>query len=92
MTLVTLLMGVLLFYAAMPVLLVLQTTQKAPYYPPFKSAIDRLGAKRILKSAWLFDHATQEQVAQAVRIYLPNSDGYVVAEVSIMEQRPVFKP
>jgi hypothetical protein len=76
----------------MPVLLVLQTTQKAPYYPPLLSAIERLQGERILKSAWVFDHATQEQVAQAVRIYLPNSDGYVVAEVSIMEQRPVFKP
>jgi hypothetical protein len=75
----------------MPVLLVLQTTQKAPYYPPFKSAIDRLGATRILKAAWRFDNATLGQVLQAVNIHLPNSDGYVVAEVSEMERRPVFK-
>lgn len=82
----------LLFYRVMPVLLVLQTTQKRPYYHPLKSAMERLGAKRVLKSAWLFDNATLGQVMQAVNIHLPNSDGYVVAEVSEMEQREVFKP
>jgi hypothetical protein len=76
----------------MPVLLVLQTTQKPPYYPPLLSAIERLQGERFLRSAWLFDHATKEQVCQALRVYLPNSDGYVVADVSEMEKRPVFKP
>jgi hypothetical protein len=78
----------MLFYAAMPVLLVLQTTQKAPYYPPFKSAIDRLGAKRILKTAWRFDQATKDQVAAAVRVYLPISDGYLITDVEDLEYRP----
>jgi hypothetical protein len=71
----------------MPVLLVLQTTMKAPYYPPFKSAIQRLGATRILKTAWRFDHATKDQVCQAVRIYLPISDGYLVTEFDEVEYR-----
>jgi hypothetical protein len=75
----------------MPVLLVLQTTQKAPYYPPLLSAIERLQGERILKSAWVFEHATKDQVCQALRVYLPNSDGYVVAEVSEMEKRPALK-
>jgi hypothetical protein len=72
----------------MPVLLVLHTTQKAPYYPPFKSAIDRLGAKRILKTAWRFDDVTKDQVAAAVRVYLPISDGYLIADVEDLEYRP----
>jgi hypothetical protein len=77
----------MLFYAAMPVLLVLQTTQKAPYYPPFKSAIERLGAIRILKTAWRFDQATKDQVYAAIRVYLPINDGYLVAEVEGVEHR-----
>lgn len=72
----------------MPVLLVLETTQKAPYYPPFKSAIDRLGATRILKTAWRFDDVTKDQVAAAVRVYLPISDGYILTEVEEVDYRP----
>ena len=72
----------------MPVLLVLHTTQKAPYYPTFKSAIERLGARRILKTAWRFDQATKDQVCAAVRVYLPISDGYLVADV---EEEPEYR-
>jgi hypothetical protein len=82
----------LLFYRVMPVILVLQTTQRPPYYPPFKSAIDRLGATRILKTAWRFDYATKEQVCAAIRVYLPISDGYFVAEMSEPEYRAADVP
>ena len=75
----------------MPVLLVLQATQKAPYYPPLLSAIQRLQGERILKTAWLFEGVTAEQVAQAVAIYLPNSDGFVIFEGSEIERRSAFK-
>lgn len=75
----------------MPVLLVIQPTQKKPYYPPLLSAIERLKGERVLASAWLFEHANAEQVAQAVRIYLPNSDGFLIVEGSEIERRSALK-
>jgi hypothetical protein len=81
----------LLSYRVMPVLLVLQPTQKKPYYPPLLSAIQRLQGERILKTAWMFEHATAHQVSQAVGIYLPNSDGFVIFEGSEIERRTAFK-
>lgn len=54
-------------------------------------ALERLKGERILTSAWLFEHATAEQVAQAVRIYLPNSDGFLIVEGSEIERRSAFK-
>lgn len=73
------------------VLLVLQPTQKAPYYPPLLSALERLKGERILKTAWIFEHATAGQVAAAVRVYLPNSDGFVIVEGSEIERRSALK-
>lgn len=75
----------------MPVLLVLQPTQKKPYYPPLLSAIERLQGERVLNNAWLFEHATTHQVSQAVGIYLPNSDGYLIVEGSEIERRSALK-
>lgn len=75
----------------MPVLLVLQPTQKAPYYPPLLSALERLKGERVLKSAWIFEQATAAMVSKIVEIHLPISDGYLLMEGSEIERRTAGK-
>jgi hypothetical protein len=76
----------------MPVLLVLEPTVKSrPQYAPLLSALDRIGARRILKTCWLIDEGTVESVRGSIDVYTPITDGVVLAEVSKVEIRKVSR-
>ena len=63
----------------MSVLLVLECRHAASQYAPLLSAMQRSGAKRLLRSAWEFPDTTSvEAVEQLLQIYLPVSDGFVL--------------
>jgi len=72
----------------MPVLLVLHCQSPAPNYAPLFSALDRAGAQRVLRSAWVIhDSSTPAAVVDLLRVYLPVNDGYVVTEMGGTEWR-----
>ena len=72
----------------MPVLLVLHCQSPAPQYAPLISALDRAGAQRVLRSAWVIaDSSTPNAVVELLRVYLPTDDGYVVTEMGGTEWR-----
>lgn len=72
----------------MPVLLVLHCQSPAPQYAPLLSALDRAGAQRVLRSAWVIaDSSTPDAVVDLLRVYLPTDDGYVVTEMGGTEWR-----
>src|SRR5688572_23818895 len=76
-------------YGRMPVLLVLHCQSAAPHYAPLLSALDRAGAQRVLRSAWVIhDSSTPDAVVDLLRVYLPTNDGYVVTEMGGTEWRP----
>jgi hypothetical protein len=63
----------------MSVLLVLECRHAAAQYAPLVSAMQRAGAKRLLRSAWEFPGTTSvETVEQMLRIYLPVDDGFLL--------------
>jgi hypothetical protein len=63
----------------MSVLLVLECRHTAAQYAPLLSAMERSGAQRLLRSAWVFPDTTAvETVERILRIYLPVSDGFVL--------------
>jgi hypothetical protein len=63
----------------MSVLLVLECRHIASQYAPLLSAMERSGAKRLLRSAWVFPDTTSvETVERMLQIYLPVSDGFVL--------------
>ena len=73
----------------MPVLLVLACHSPAAQYAPLLSALDRAGAQRVLRSAWVItDSTTPDAVVSLLRIYLPTDDGYVVTEMGRTDWRP----
>jgi hypothetical protein len=64
---------------SMSVLLVLECRHAAAQYAPLLSAMQRSGAKRLLRSAWEFPNTTSvEAVEQMLKIYLPVDDGFVL--------------
>jgi hypothetical protein len=62
----------------MSVLLVLECRQTAPQYAPLIWAIDRSGAHRLLRSAWVFPDVSVESVERMLKLYLPVGDGFVL--------------
>jgi hypothetical protein len=62
----------------MSVLLVLECREMAPQYAPLLSALERSGARRLLRSAWLFQEGSVEAVERILSMYLPVGDGFVL--------------
>lgn len=62
----------------MSVLLVLECRQTAQQYAPLISAIDRFGARRLLRSAWVFPDVSVESVERMLKLYLAVGDGFVL--------------
>jgi hypothetical protein len=74
----------------MPVLLVLEGRSHATQYAPLLSSLERAGAQRVLRYAWvLADSTTPDAIVSLLRLYLPSDDGYVVTEMGGTEWRPV---
>jgi hypothetical protein len=61
-------------------LLVLEAKSKpAVLYEPFLDVLERrLGAKRILRSAWVVEGADPEAIYDAIRIWFKVDDGLVI--------------
>jgi hypothetical protein len=65
--------------SCMSVLLVLECRHAASQYAPLLSAMQRSGAKRLLRSAWEFPDTTSvESVEQLLKLYLPVDDGFLL--------------
>jgi hypothetical protein len=62
----------------MSVLLVLECREMAAQYAPLLSALERSGALRLLRSAWLFPDGSVETVERMLSMYLPVGDGFVL--------------
>lgn len=61
-------------------LLVIEAKSKpAALYEPFLDALERrLGAKRILRSAWLVEGASPQGIYDAIRVWFKVDDGLVI--------------
>jgi hypothetical protein len=62
----------------MSVLLVLECRETTAQYAPLLSALQRSGARRLLRSAWLFPDVSVETVERMLSMYLPVGDGFVL--------------
>jgi hypothetical protein len=64
--------------SGMSVLLVLECRETAQQYAPLLSALSRSGARRLLRSAWVFPDVSVESVEDMLKLYLPVGDGFVL--------------
>jgi hypothetical protein len=77
----------------MSVLLVLECREIAQQYAPLISALERGGARRLLRSAWLFPDGSVEAVERMLSLYLPVGDGFVLTVLAGGHlSRPVSTP
>jgi hypothetical protein len=58
--------------------LVLQAGSPAPHYTPLIDRLHRLGAQRILRTAWIVEGASPRDVYDSILMWAPCTDGVLV--------------
>ncbi len=64
-------------------LLVLEARAPAPQYVPLLDVLERrLGARRVLRTAWVIEAESAEDLHESIRMWMPVQDGVLILPFS----------